>query len=1010
MLKSLEGFVYWLSSFSTGADIDAICAIDSAVGLAVKNDEDEDFVLGQVNGDLISVIDIRGARKFVGVNDLAIMTANFSKAIEKLCRSGSGDQHSFAIGFRSDPDQAERLVGDILAPQLQTARRFGIENVRMLLERRAVLARHCVDETVYLVVRTHKSALQPHERKTQAEERISISRKIVKDSGGQRITKNFAQVPQVPLGALAPRHTAAVRSLMDDLSRDKESGGAQLLLKLLSAHQAVNIIRRHVDSRPTSQTWRPRLLSDKAAAFGSSSVERSTDPSASLPVRLSRQMVTSSVSDSFGSRELCEQGGVWYGSIVLELPPDEGSEPFHELAARLGKTIPWRVSFEIYPNGKNFRKMERFLAAMLGAVGDYNKSIRKGFDNLKDLTSEGVYVGALRAIFSTWAPTQQEAAQRLANLISSVESWGSAGCSNETGEPSRAMLASAAGFASIAPAPYIPVPMQDIARMMPFSRPASIWDRGQIVMSTLEGRPYPIDFGSNLQNYWSTIGFAPTGSGKSFTLNVLNSGLLLAPGAQEVPPITLVDVGLSGKLVMDWFRSVLPSHMRDQVLSISIRNDDAYAVNPFDTQHGFDMPLPGDVDYLTAVFSTISPGCGPEATKFFERIIRVCFDKFGRESPDGKRWQNAFDAKVSAALDKIGFVTTDKTRVWTVVDALMDAGMIEESVSAQRFAMPTLQDVPKISADQRVSNVYGNATVNNERIIDVFTRNVVASLDSYAILSGYTKFNLGAARAVSIDLQEVVGSMNSEEGRRKSGLMFLLARRIGARNYFLKWDEMSKLCPPRYASYQEKRVTKLWETIKFLQYDESHYFSGIEAVTTLVHSDLRTGRKFNLITALFSQLLEDFPPAVLENTYIFFIMGLGDASPGVVRDTFALTPDEMKAISDHCNRPGTMFARFKTQRGVLSQIVRLHASAYERFAFTTQGRDQALRSALAKLIPYDKVLDLLTDKFPGGTAEPYLRKLVAQRANASSGNDDSDDALATQVARQLVEEAEVELK
>ena len=101
-----------------------------------------------------------------------------------------------------------------------------------------------------------------------------------------------------------------------------------------------------------------------------------------------------------------------------------------------------------------------------------------------------------------------------------------------------------------------------------------------------------------------------------------------------------------------------------------------------------------------------------------------------------------------------------------------------------------------------------------------------------------------------------------------------------------------------------------------------------------------------------------------------------------------------------------MFARFKTQQGVLSQIVRLHASAYERFAFTTQGRDQALRSALAKLMPYDKALDLLTDKFPGGTAEPYLRKLIAKRADASKFGDESNDALATQVARQLLEEAE----
>jgi len=61
-------------------------------------------------------------------------------------------------------------------------------------------------------------------------------------------------------------------------------------------------------------------------------------------------------------------------------------------------------------------------------------------------------------------------------------------------------------------------------------------------------------------------------------------------------------------------------------------------------------------------------------------------------------------------------------------------------------------------------NVYGGATHNGEKIIDIFVRNVTASLDSYQILTGYTRFNLGAARAVAIDLQEVVGSMSSEEG------------------------------------------------------------------------------------------------------------------------------------------------------------------------------------------------------------------------------------------------------
>lgn len=998
MTRILEEFVYWVSSYGTGSDVDAICALEGPVGIDAKNEDDEDFILAQTNGDLVSVIEIRGSRKYVGRNDLEKMVQNFSRALTKLFRAGSGTQFSVSMGFRSDPDKADRLLAQILAPQVATAKRFGITNLRMLKERRAMIASHCSDETVYLILRSNRLSLQPHEKKAQSEERLRLSSQVRKESGGVHASGRISQKVSAPLGALLPRHAAGVRALMEDLSRDLESGGAQLLLKVLGNHEALRLIRQHVDADPIPGDWRPRLLGDKAAALGSSAIARKGLADAYLPPRLSRQLLTASIHDEFSSRELARKGETWYGSVVLELCPDDGSEPFHDLASRIGKKMPWRVCFDIYSDGSNYRAMEKFLVPVLGAFSDYNKSIRKAFDALKEIKESGEYVAALRAVFTTWSPTKQGAVQNLANLQSAIESWGSAACTNETGEPGRAMMASAAGFSAVSPAPYLPAPLLDIAAMMPISRPASLWDSGQIVFSTVEGRPYPVEFGSRLQSYWSTVGFAPTGSGKSFTLNVLNSGLLLAPGAQEVPPITLVDVGHSGKLVMDWYRSILPPSMRDQVLTLTLRNDEHHVTNPFDTQLGLELPLPAEEDFLIAVLGTISPGCGPEASKFFGRVVRTAYEKFGRNSPDAKRWQAAFDPAIHAQLQQLGLELNDATTVWAVVDALFDAGMVQDAISAQRFAMPIMQDVPRVASDPRVANLYGKAMHNGEKIIDIFTRHVNAGLETYQLLSGYTRLNLGAARAVAIDLQEVVGS-SSEEGRRRSGLMFLLARFIGARHYFLKWDEMENLTPARYAVYQQRRVAKLWETIKFLQYDEAHYCSGIESVARLMSSDLRTGRKFNLITALFSQLLKDFGEEVLENVYNIFIMGLGDATPEVVKKTFGLSSDEMKAIAEYCNKPGTMFARFKTQKGVLSQVVQLHASAYEKWAFTTQGRDQALRAALGKLLPYDEVLDLLTDRFPQGSAESFIRRF--QLTNQDSGTAD-DDALAMQVAKTLL--------
>jgi len=129
-------------------------------------------------------------------------------------------------------------------------------------------------------------------------------------------------------------------------------------------------------------------------------------------------------------------------------------------------------------------------------------------------------------------------------------------------------------------------------------------------------------------------------------------------------------------------------------------------------------------------------------------------------------------------------------------------------------------------------------------------------------------------------------------------------------------------------------------------------------------------------------------------------MGMGDSSPRHVQEVFALTEDEVNAIQSHCVRPGTLFARFKTNVGVLSQILKLHASSYEKWCFTTQGRDQTLRDSLSRLMPFDEAIDLLVDRFPDGSAGLYLRSLADEMVE----NRLEDDALADVAAKRLARE------
>jgi len=245
------------------------------------------------------VLEIKGARRYIGRQDEERMVSGFATALENRLRSGSGKQHSFSMGFRSETSSVSSLIEDMLSGARKTAEVFGILNTRMLDERAKRLAQECVDETVYLVIRTHAQDMQPHERKIQMEERSKRLQKLRKDAGAGVDQWNAQTVPY-PMGALLPKHKAAVASLVDDLSRDLDAGGAQLLVQVLEAHDAIIAIRRHVQAAMLQRRWRPRLLGDRNSSAGSLANGRDGESGWVTPMRISRQIVSASVEDHSG--------------------------------------------------------------------------------------------------------------------------------------------------------------------------------------------------------------------------------------------------------------------------------------------------------------------------------------------------------------------------------------------------------------------------------------------------------------------------------------------------------------------------------------------------------------------------------------------------------------------------------------------------------------------------------------------------------------------------------------
>lgn len=976
MLDAVERFLYWFGSVSLQGD--------GADNVQLRAPVDS-FTFSTTGDDLVSGVEILGSKTIIGQREYVDASTNLAKKLAQRLRVGDGKQHSLGIAFRSSPESTGRLVSELLASMRATAKRYGaledlIDDIQMTLTER------CVDESVYLVMITHRGGLTPSEIERAKKWREETHAKVVKSGGYKRVRDEFAQNPRTPPPALFPRHETAMNRLVEDLQQSIDSGGGGLLVRRLTYGELGALMRRQIDASPFPRSWRLIGIGERLASAHVSN-PRAGDGSDLMPMSIGRQIVQKGFKESFDGIETVQSGAYHYGSVVLEVMPRSGDRPFNELVEKIGREIPWAVGFEIIGNGKSSRGIDKFYSSFVGGFGAYNKSIKRAWDHLSSLSD----VVALRCVFTTWARTRDRCIEHVEFLKSAVEGWDSAIVTNETGSPAHAVLATAAGMTKFSPAPYIPGPIDAVARVLPVFRPASLWREGHLTAHTLDGRPYPIMIGAKEQAFWGIGVLAPSGRGKSTLLSALNLGLAFGAGQSELPYITVIDAGESSKYPFDLAKELLPKRLAEQISHVKVSNSTKYSVNPMDTQLGADRLLPAEMDFAVQVVLTIAPNLGPEAESFVRVVIQEAFNTFSRKSPERRVWDPTWDKESHQAALECGLDYVEgKTRVWDVVDHLFVKKRIKEAARAQRFAVPVLVDLIEAARTRTVANMYGTAkTPNDELMVDVFQRNVLSAQQNYTLISGPTQHDIGTARIVSIDLSEVLGSVNTEEGRRRSGLMYLLARRIGARNYFLHLDDIKDFFPPAYEPYHINRIKVLQESLKLLCYDEKHYTTGVKEVDKQIGIDMRTGRKYKVITAMLSQMLADFTPEMVGNMYTTIILGAQTVDElDQIQATFGLSRTERDAIKDYCTGRGRMFASFVTDQGRVCQILQNPQGPLLGWGITTGPTDAPLRRELAQRLGYLGAIRALAKCYPSGSAQADIDR-YKQELGADVGRVDS---------------------
>lgn len=928
------------------------------------------------DGSLISVLRLEGSLKHVGVAEYHSIVSTLT---EKLQSSFAKPGHVLQCVFEYDPEASRARIDEMLSPSLLTARNLGIEIGPLLGNWADALESWCAVETCWIVVWTRPAVLSDSLRRMAMRECSDAMARTPVPHGCQQVSRAMT--------VLHDAHNGFLAGVLDAFRQ------ADLLVYALTPHEALRDVRHCVDPAWTSRNWKALIPGDPLPV-------RLPDPNGGGDLHhviypdFKHQLWPRE--GRMVSRSAIRIGNRLLGPLVMTLMP-QTPRPFQELfriLARRANRIPWRISFLLDHGGLDLG-IKPMLASILAFSNSDNKRFNNAVEALRAMDLEGTCCVRFTICLCTWVDDPDDAAamphlrRRLAELSKTVQGWGTTDVSEAVGDPLLGVTATLPAMMPASPAPVTAAPLPDALGMLPL-RPASPWKEGSLLLRSQDGKLIPFAPNSSEQAAWIDLGVAPMGGGKSVFLNALNFAFVIQAGLTRLPWVSIVDVGPSSSGLITLLKENLPEGMKHLAAYHRLRMTEDHCINPFDTPLGLRRPLPSHRAFLVNFLSLLATPLDAAAPAdgvpgLLQRAVDLAYETLsdgGRNNP--RLYQDNKLPELNALLEREGFIRDSGTTWWEVVDWLFEHGLIHEAYLAQRYAVPTLSDITaQINQNKGIEQTYDAATRAN------VWRSIIDAIESYAVLKRETKFDIGDAQIVSLDLDEVA-PRGGRTADRQSAVMYMLARHILGSRFFLMPSDV-ELMPDRYREYHAARIEAIREDPKRLCYDEAHRVTQNTSVADQLQADMTTmareSRKWNLSIGLYTQSIDDIPDIICELATMVVILGAGtERSIEELGRRFGLN-GACKYALGHLGKPGPAGANciglFRTGSGLSQLVLSMTIGGQALWAFSTTTEDVSIRNALYRRLPPSEALRRLAERFPGGSAKAEVerrRRLVTERS------------------------------
>lgn len=925
------------------------------------------------DGSRMTVCRIRGVEQIIGADEFERMDRIVGERMKAFLGSGA---HEFVFSHEEDPEGAERVIREAQRAQRETAARLELDVEDLFEEDVARLARYCSRETTLVCLYTLPKVLGPEdwERDKELRRELLARVKMPNVSIGPNVLRSVRE--------MAVRHDGFV----DSFVRECTSSGFRI--DVLAVKDAAREMRMAVDPGFTSAEYEPALPFEGAAQMRVGRRDPS-DASGSLPPPLNVQLIPRNIVRE-GNEVVV--GDRRYAPMEMFLAQKtEEAKPFSAMvAAAKSAGVPWRVCVRVGPDGMKTQSLKNLFNGFIQFSNPENKVIRETHDTIRELALRGATDVKLQMDFVTWAPStdQRLLAERASKLARAAEAWGGIEVRMFSGDAVESFVAACPGLSRSSPANITCGLLEDVSRLLPLYRPAAIWSAGAVLFRTADGKLFPFQPHSNLQSNYVNVFIAEPRSGKSVLANAINTALCLSPGLSRLPLIGIIDVGRASAGFISLIKNALPVNKQHLVQTFRLRMEPGFEINPFDTALGCDMPLPHEQAFvenflLTAITPNPNDGVEELMVNFTRDIARAAYVRFARGSDFAKGYSRGLQgmAEVDAALDYIGFDADESTRLWEVVDALIAEGRFHEASLAQRHAVPRFNDLTTVAGENYFGTMYAHAKLKSgESVSQSFQRLVQTAIQNFPILAHATRFDIGEARIVSIDLDEVAKE-GSISAKHMTAVCYMLARHVVARNFYVSDDDLKNV-PTNVRAYHQKRIAETRQDKKHFMADELHRTRGHVHVQSQFERDSREGGKYGVMSSFISQDIGDFPKELLSfSTTRFVLSPATRPTADMMRDYFSATDSVIWAAQNRIKAPGpdgsTVLAMFRLRDGggvPASQVLKLTLGGIRLWAQSTTNEDAYVRDALYARIGAVETRRLLARIYPSGSLLPEVER------------------------------------